>query len=136
MTKADPTDKKRKEKAHNIKYYKEHREEILGNFHADKERRHFVSAQWRIRKRLQCLEHYGGKCACCGEDHPEFLAFDHINNDGSKQRRAVGGGTTFALWLIKNNYPTDIQILCHNCNQARGFYGYCPHEKEREASNG
>jgi hypothetical protein len=21
------------------------------------------------------------------------------------------------------------RVLCHNCNLARGFYGYCPHEK-------
>jgi hypothetical protein len=22
--------------------------------------------------------------------------------------------------------------LCHNCNMALGFYGHCPHEKERQ----
>jgi hypothetical protein len=25
-------------------------------------------------------------------------------------------------------------VRCHNCNQALGFYGYCPHEQERAAA--
>jgi radical SAM protein with 4Fe4S-binding SPASM domain len=32
--------------------------------------------------------------------------------------------------LKNNNYPKDLfRLLCHNCNMARGCYGYCPHEK-------
>jgi hypothetical protein len=23
------------------------------------------------------------------------------------------------------------RVLCHNCNMALGFYGYCPHHPER-----
>lgn len=84
--------------------------------------------------RDEILAHYGGKCVCCGETRPEFLAIDHINNDGGKQRKiAGGGGFTFQVWVKKNNYPDDLQILCHNCNLAKGFYGYCPHEFERSA---
>ena len=29
--------------------------------------------------------------------------------------------------VIKNYYPKNLQILCHNCNMAKGFYGECPH---------
>ena len=34
-------------------------------------------------------------------------------------------------WIIKKNYLKDLQteyfqILCHNCNAAKGGYGKCP----------
>jgi len=28
-------------------------------------------------------------------------------------------------------YPTGFRVLCHNCNQAIGLYGYCPHKTPR-----
>ena len=31
-------------------------------------------------------------------------------------------------WLIKHKFPSGIQILCHNCNLAKGYYGSCPHQ--------
>lgn len=31
--------------------------------------------------------HYGRECKCCGETEPIFLTLDHINDDGSAQRR-------------------------------------------------
>jgi hypothetical protein len=83
------------------------------------------------------LEHYGGnppKCACCGESRYEFLSIDHINGGGRQHRKTVHA-RSFYLWLIKNNFPEEYRILCFNCNCARGFFGYCPHEKEREKKN-
>lgn len=74
-------------------------------------------------------EHYGNKCACCGETHREFFAIDHINNDGNIHRKTISG-TTISLWLIRNNFPDGFQILCHNCNMAKALYGQCPHQKE------
>lgn len=77
----------------------------------------------RIR-RLECIKHYGGKCACCGESEPKFLALDHIYGGGTKHRKGKGN---IVYWIVKNNYPDLFQILCHNCNSAKGFYGECPH---------
>ena len=85
-------------------------------------------------KRLQCLVAYGGnhpKCACCGEDTIEFLALDHINGNGRKHRREVGHGTQLYYWLIANNFPPIFQVLCHNCNAAKQFYGGCPHQRKK-----
>ena len=31
-------------------------------------------------------------------------------------------------WLEKNNFPSGFQILCWNCNFAKGSLGKCPHE--------
>jgi hypothetical protein len=79
---------------------------------------------------------YGGKCTCCGEDTFAFLSIDHINNDGSAQRKIHGVGFGFYQWIKRQNYPEDLQILCFNCNLARGFYGACPHQERREINNG
>ena len=91
---------------------------------------YFLKQKLYFRKlRKETLDKYGGKCICCGEKKFEFLAFDHKNNDGGKFRKSVGAGTTTVQWIIKNNYPTLFQILCHNCNQAKGYYGSCPHQR-------
>ena len=82
--------------------------------------------------RMEVLIHYGGnppKCKCCGESTVEFLCIDHINGGGSKKRKALGNGHMYT-W-IRNNYPEDLQVLCHNCNMAKGFYGTCPHKLEK-----
>lgn len=79
--------------------------------------------------RLEVLSHYGGKCACCGENTYEFLALDHINNDGAKHRKENNiSGSGIYWWVKRNNYSNEFQILCHNCNQAKGLYGICPHK--------
>ena len=83
------------------------------------------------RRRLLVLNHYGkGKpsCVCCKEIIIEFLSLDHINGGGTQHRKKVGSGTAFYLWIIRNNFPKGFQVLCHNCNQAIGFYGDCPHK--------
>lgn len=85
------------------------------------------------KARKECLEHYGGKCACCGESIPEFLAIDHIDGGGNTHRKTIGAKSLF-FWLRANNYPGGFQILCHNCNHAKGSYGVCPHETSRLSS--
>lgn len=83
--------------------------------------------------RLKVLERYGNCCQCCGENRYEFLAMDHINNDGAEHRNnGTYGGQATVKWIIDNDYPQDFQILCHNCNAAKGYYGMCPHERERQ----
>jgi hypothetical protein len=84
----------------------------------------------RIRERL--FAGYGGKCVCCGETKFEFLALDHVNGGGRKERKTMST-QQIALRAIRQNFPTDYRVLCHNCNQSHGWYGYCPHEKERTA---
>lgn len=90
--------------------------------------------QYRLQIRLECLEHYSqGKphCACCGEAHIEFLGIDHISGGGSQARKERGHGNIYQ-WLKGRGYPDGYRVLCHNCNMSIGFYGYCPHQKEKE----
>ena|SRR3990167_7974250 len=88
----------------------------------------------RQRLRMAALNRYSHndpKCVCCLEKRLEFLAIDHIAGGGNEHRREVGEGANFFVWLRDNNYPEGFRVLCYNCNNARGLYGYCPHEKER-----
>jgi hypothetical protein len=78
--------------------------------------------------RLTALNLYGAKCTCCGEKEIDFLAFDHVNNDGYKERKVRGHRL---YWRLIKHRPTDIQIHCHNCNMAKGFYGICPHQRAK-----
>jgi hypothetical protein len=85
--------------------------------------------------RKETLAAYGNCCACCGEDTPEFLTLDHIKNDGADHRRLLGGrshcpSTQMYRWLKAAGFPRDnFQLLCYNCNCAKGKYGACPHSK-------
>lgn len=95
----------------------------------------------RLEAKIEAFTRYGGcSCACCGEKHIEFLEIDHIQNDGAEHRMRLGGknfvGLRFYKWLKRNAYPDGFQVLCGNCNSAKGRYGECPHERERrEAGN-
>lgn len=84
--------------------------------------------------RFEVLSHYSRgspRCACCGEDMLEFLCIDHINGGGSREHKKTG--VNIYAWLRKNDFPLGYRVLCHNCNSALGFYGYCPHsEVKRE----
>jgi hypothetical protein len=82
----------------------------------------------RMKIKLETLQHYGGKCACCGEVRHEFLAIDHTNGGGNEHRRKLGlSGWNFYRWLRDNGFPAGYRVLCHNCNMSLGLFGYCPH---------
>jgi len=90
---------------------------------------------YKRRLKLKIIEEYGGKCVCCGENRFEFLTIDHINGDGKQHRKELGANMLYN-WLKKNNFPKDnFQLLCMNCNFAKGHFGKCPHEIEREKEN-
>jgi hypothetical protein len=75
------------------------------------------------------IKHYGNKCQCCGEKEYGFLTFEHKEGGGLKQKREIGWGRAFIKWIIANNYPDSIEILCYNCNCSKGVIGKCPHKK-------
>lgn len=70
-------------------------------------------------KKLIC-EHYGGcECLLCGDKDIRVLSIDHINNDGHEHRKVVGTGKKFYSWIVKNNYPPGLQVLCWSCQWAK-----------------
>lgn len=91
----------------------------------------------RIRdgKKARVLEAYGNKCDCCGASYPEHLTIDHKVKIGSIKRKERGEwGGRFYDTIIKRGFPDDYRCLCWNCNWSFGCYGYCPHQKERDAA--
>ncbi len=119
-------------------WYHRHKEEYDRNYaeyrQENRERISQNNRMYAMRLRLQAINHYGGKCACCGEDRLEFLAIDHLGGrgTGAAQRRELPSGARgswFARWLKNQGYPEGYRVLCHNCNMATGLYGYCPHQE-------
>ncbi len=121
------------QQAHHAKNPSTRREYARRYYAADPERGRALAAKNRQELRLAALRHYGGTppcCACCGERHVEFLAIDHLANNGGAHRKELGGGSIQVLrWLRDNGYPDGFQVLCHNCNIAKSCYGYCPHQR-------
>lgn len=89
------------------------------------------STRHNIRRRYLVLQHYSGKavpaCECCGESTYEFLSLDHIEGGGAAHRKEIGVARIYA-WVWRNKLPPGFRVLCHNCNQAIGAYGFCPHQ--------
>jgi hypothetical protein len=103
------------------------------------------------RLKEQTIARYGGKCMCpggCDVKDMEFLCIDHINGGGNKHRKELGGnrlkatskeyrsrgGVNFYKWLERTGFPEGYRVLCYNCNCARGFSGYCPHERRADTA--
>lgn len=103
-----------------------------GHLNKMKEYYQNVTKVRRMKERLDVIYHYGSKCACCGESNIKFLTLDHVNNDGAEQRKRDGNiQSDLPRYIIKNDYPSDIQVLCLNCNSGRYHNkGICPHKEE------
>lgn len=100
------------------------------------EQRRMAAAESARRRHLErralIIKTYGGHCACCGEDELAFLGMDHIAGGGNAHRRSltsdgsIAGSPRFYFWIIHNDFPDELQVLCHNCNFAKS-HGGCPH---------
>ena len=92
------------------------------------------SQRTRRRLRLEVLRAYGGDtptCDCCNEGRLEFLAIDHVEGGGRTHLKDIGQSGLYT-WLKRHGFPKGFRVLCHNCNQAIGLYGYCPHKEPRD----
>jgi hypothetical protein len=81
------------------------------------------------QRRLAAFAGYGGACACCGESRYEFLAIDHVHGGGRVERTTLSTNQ-IAKKVIDLGFPPEYRVLCHNCNSAIGWFGYCPHSGE------
>lgn len=116
-------------KAQHRQYYQKNKEQLKAQNKSKAKERH-------LQNKIDVVTHYSnGTMACAnpfGEHKEPYTTFealtaDHINNDGAEQRRKFfkqnqrGTGSLFYRWLIKNNYPEGIQILCMNCQFIKQF---------------
>lgn len=106
------------------KYYHSHKEKIKEQRKTNMETPKVNAKNYRA-KRVAFLDMYGGKCACCGESIEEFLTIEHIH--GQRGQKRVSPYKAYKT-AVENYDPTTYEILCMNCNHAKGRYGYCPHQ--------
>lgn len=76
--------------------------------------------RYRIKKRIEILSHYSHKsfplCKGCNLAELAVLTIDHINDNGSEERRmGLSPGVQGYLQLRKSGYPKGYQVLCWNC---------------------
>ena len=84
----------------------------------------------RVQLKNLIFDTYGRFCSCCGETRVEFLSLDHVGGWGASHRKELNNNQiSLYKWVIKNDFPNSIRVLCFNCNQSHSIFGYCPHEK-------
>jgi len=90
--------------------------------------------QFRVELKKTILLHYGEQCNCCGLGDARFLTVDHVNhgkhNPLSRKERKED---TLVMYkrIIARGYPKEYQVLCMNCNWAKGMYGKCFHQQDK-----
>lgn len=99
------------------KWYAENKERVLSI-----QRKHYADL------RNKFLDMYGRICTCCGESCVDFLTIEHIQGQQGKDRKV---GDKAYLIAIKEYRPDLYEVLCYNCNCAKGKLGYCPHQREK-----
>lgn len=114
-------------KGPNIKTFANHCKLCLSKINTYKRRKRNILVKYQV------LSYYSGappKCQCCNELFFEFLTIDHIKGGGTKHRKEIGQSSgRIYRWLRDNKYPEGYQVLCMNCNHAKGLFGYCPHRE-------
>lgn len=133
------TDQQREKNRIYLRQYHQHltaeqRQQRLenGKRYAQSERGKQRRAENRRQLRREFIEVYGGKCQCCGETTLEFLTIEHLQGGGRQERKTMS--TEHLLRKLKRaGWEKDKRygLLCFNCNQAKGAYGYCPHQKNK-----
>jgi hypothetical protein len=88
-------------------------------------KRNLASIKAHGKQRHEKLKHdvytkLGYKCGICGEKDPVVLQIDHINNDGSKDRKTFKNIREFYSHILINN--PQVQLLCCNCNWRKEHY--------------
>ena len=129
--------KDKKNKYQKIAYYKnldKRREYNRKSYYKNKDERDKKIKEYQQKNKSDVMNHYSGgnaRCSCCGIKELIFLTIDHIEGDGSKQRKdgTHKTGSMFYIWLRKKNYPKGFQVLCYNCNQAKRQLKNCPHKE-------
>lgn len=73
--------------------------------------------------RNEIIRLLGSKCAKCGFSDTRALQIDHVYNNGSKERNAMGQrGMYIKMYIeIKSGNTYNYQVLCANCNWIKRY---------------
>lgn len=117
-------------KQYDIQYQITHQVKYQQYRNSHKEKSKEYQKQYNTRLKNLVFQHYENQCTGCRIKDTRLLQIDHINNDGAEHRRQLSpktrgsSGAYFYLWIIKNNFPTNLQLLCANCHflKTQGFF--------------
>ena len=77
----------------------------------------------KIRIKTKLIDFLGGKCKGCSENDMDMLQFDHIKDDGCKEKiwsNVRQTRTIYGIYAIFNKGEEEFlekyQLLCANCN--------------------
>ena len=75
------------------------------------------------RVRNSALEALGNKCVNCGFDDFRALQIDHVNGNGSNERKTRSYKGNFHLNVLRSFLKNEgkYQLLCANCNWIKRF---------------
>lgn len=101
---------------------------------ANPQRALVLKKRLNYNRKLEILKQYSASdppvCAChgCGVSSIQFLTLDHTDGDGASHRKLTQsfGGSKFYQWVKDNDFPSGLQVLCMNCNMAKGNRKECP----------
>ena len=115
-------------KEYHREYARTHRKEFneygKKNYPKYKESKREYQRKLAARYKKEFLSMYGNVCSCCGESEFEFLTIEHKEGQTKETRRT---GLVAYRDAVKEYRPDLFEILCWNCNCAKGKLGYCPH---------
>src|ERR1035437_1902632 len=122
----DPAKNKAYSKKYDAARYKRRRKQILkatkkyNRTHRKEISQAVNEIRWKLK--LDVLSHYGpsGKLQCnwpgCEVNDIDVLTFDHVNNDGCKDRIKRPGPNQVYRHCRDAGYPEGYQTLCSNHN--------------------
>ncbi len=88
--------------------------------HNHKEEGKTYDQRYYQRLKLKVFQHYSGKempeCGRCEFSDMRALCLDHVNGNGSEDRKRFHGSVHLFRHLRDKGYPDGYQILCANCN--------------------
>ena len=82
--------------------------------HAQRVRDRVRAKNVAVNLREKVFEVLGAECVQCGYDDKRALQFDHINNNGAKERKKYKGYAVYRR-IVKVKGKS-YQVLCCNCN--------------------
>ena len=102
---------------------------------AEAKARSIVEASIRLKVLLAYSKRHSNSdipcCRCCGiNSHIDFLAIDHVlgkkQMDSIPELLKIGYSSELKYkklinWIIEHDFPEGFQILCQNCNFAKGM---------------
>jgi len=117
------------------KYCITHRQEIRDRSTEWRQKNPNYKREWWNKLRFRILNHYSNgtpHCFCCNETTLGFLTIDHVEGKKANGHDTTHTGSKLYEWIVRNNFPSGFQVLCMNCNHAKGRFGKCPHEEMRQ----